>query len=122
MKIIGGQQIYKSFGTEKEKIDILQDVSVTINQGEFVSVMGPSGSGKSTLLYALSGMDTLDRGDVLFDNQSLTACGETELADLRRQKMGFVFQQPTFLKNLMLIDNIILPAMRDKRKKEKNWQ
>ncbi len=119
MKIIGGQQIYKSFGTEKEKIDILQDVSVTINQGEFVSVMGPSGSGKSTLLYALSGMDTLDRGDVLFDNQSLTACGETELADLRRQKMGFVFQQPTFLKNLMLIDNIILPAMRDKRKKGK---
>ncbi|MBO0996022.1 ATP-binding cassette domain-containing protein, partial [Bacillus sp. SD088] len=65
-KIIDGQHIHKSFAGVKEKVKVLQDVSITIYEGEFISVMGPSGSGKSTLLYALSGMDTIDSGDVLF--------------------------------------------------------
>ena len=113
MKIINGQHIYKSFYTDNEKNTVLQDVSVAISQGEFVSIMGPSGSGKSTLLYALSGMDTIDSGEVFFGKQSLTTCSENTRADLRRQKMGFVFQQPVFLKNLTIIDNILLPARRD---------
>ncbi|WP_368654943.1 ABC transporter ATP-binding protein [Ornithinibacillus sp. 4-3] len=119
-KIIDGQQIHKSFATDKKKVNVLRDVSVSLYEGEFISVMGPSGSGKSTLLYALSGMDTIDSGEVIFNSQSLTACGETELSDIRRQQMGFVFQQPTFLKNLTIIDNIVLPAMRDNRKKRKS--
>lgn len=118
-KIIDGRHIHKSFDGVNEKVKVLQDVSVTIYEGEFIAVMGPSGSGKSTLLYALSGMDTIDSGDVLFIDQSLTKCGETELSDIRRQQMGFVFQQPIFLKNLTIIDNIVLPAMRDNRKKAK---
>ncbi|MDO9120456.1 MAG: ABC transporter ATP-binding protein, partial [Anaerolineaceae bacterium] len=93
------------------------EISVEIRQGEFVAVMGPSGSGKSTLLYALSGMDSVDSGTITFDGVELSALKENELADLRRTKMGFVFQQPTLLKNLNILDNIILPSMRDSRKK-----
>lgn len=114
--IISGEHIVKSFGAGSEKITVLDDVSVEIREGEFVSVMGPSGSGKSTLMYALSGMDGIDSGKVVFEGKELSALPEQELADLRRTRMGFVFQQPTLLKNLNLLDNIILPSMRDKRK------
>lgn len=115
-KIIIGENIVKSFGVGNEKHNVLDNVSVYINEGEFVSVMGPSGSGKSTLLYAMSGMDGIDGGKVSFDGRDLSALSEKELADIRRTKMGFVFQQPTLLKNLNILDNIILPSMRDNRK------
>lgn len=115
-KIIIGENIVKSFGVDNEKHNVLDNVSVYINEGEFVSVMGPSGSGKSTLLYAMSGMDGIDGGKVSFDDKDLSALSEKELADIRRTKMGFVFQQPTLLKNLNILDNIILPSMRDNRK------
>lgn len=111
-KIISGEHMTKSFG----QATVLQNVSVDIMEGEFVAIMGPSGSGKSTLLFALSGMDTIDSGQVLFDEQNLSQLQDQELADIRRTKMGFVFQQPTMLKNLNIIDNIILPVMRDNRK------
>lgn len=115
-KIIIGDNIVKSFGEGDEKRNVLDGVSVEINEGEFVSVMGPSGSGKSTLMFSLSGMDGVDGGKVTFDGRDLSVLKENELADLRRTKMGFVFQQPTLLKNLNILDNIILPSMRDNRK------
>jgi putative ABC transport system ATP-binding protein len=118
-KIIIGENIVKSFGVGNEKQIVLDGVSAYINEGEFVSIMGPSGSGKSTLLYALSGMDSIDSGQVFFDGKDLSALSEKELSDLRRTKMGFIFQQPTFLKNLNILDNIILPSMRNKRKSAK---
>lgn len=111
--LIASENITKSFGWGVEKRNVLDGVSVGINQGEFVAVMGPSGSGKSTLLYALSGMDNVDSGKVCFDGADLSALKENELADLRRTKMGFVFQQPTLLRNLNILDNILLPSMRD---------
>lgn len=115
--LIISENITKSFGLGDEKINVLDGISVNICQGEFVAVMGPSGSGKSTLLYALSGMDSVDSGTITFDGSDLSALKENELADLRRAKMGFVFQQPTLLKNLNILDNITLPSMRDSRKK-----
>jgi len=115
-KIIIGENIVKSFGEGDEKRNVLDGVSVELNQGEFVSVMGPSGSGKSTLMFSLSGMDGFDSGKVTFSGRDLSALKEQELADIRRTKMGFVFQQPTLLKNLNILDNIILPSMRDNRK------
>ncbi|MCT1539046.1 MULTISPECIES: ABC transporter ATP-binding protein [Lysinibacillus] len=116
MNIVSGEQIAKTFQVGKEQHPVLLDVSVAINQGEFISIMGPSGCGKSTLLYALSGMDSIDQGQVIFDGMDLTTLSDKELADLRRTKMGFVFQHPTFLKSLNILDNILLPAMRDERK------
>lgn len=115
-KIIIGDHIVKAFGEGDEQRNVLDGVSVEINEGEFVSVMGPSGSGKSTLMFALSGTDSVNGGKVLFDGKDLSVASENELSDIRRNKMGFVFQQPTMLKNLNIIDNIILPSMRDNRK------
>ncbi|WP_409368791.1 ABC transporter ATP-binding protein [Lysinibacillus sp. 38-6] len=114
-KIIIGDHICKAFGEGQEKHTVLKDVSVEINEGEFVAIMGPSGSGKSTLMYALSGMDSIDAGTVSFDGMDLSALSEQALAELRRTKMGFIFQQPTLLKNLNILDNIILPSMRNNR-------
>ncbi len=116
-KIIIAENLVKSYGLGSEKRNVLDEVSVEVNEGEFVSVMGPSGSGKTTLIFALSGMDNIDSGKVLFDNQDISSLNEKEMADLRRTQMGFVFQQPTMLKNLNILDNIVLPSMRDIRKK-----
>ncbi len=116
MKMIIGENIVKSFSAGNETHPVLGGVSLKINEGEFISIMGPSGSGKTTLMYAVSGMDSIDSGTVLFDGRNLSALSEKELSDIRRTKMGFVFQQPTLLKNLNILDNIILPAMRDNKK------
>ncbi len=113
--LINCKNISKYSGGSDQKHKILDNVSVQINEGEFVSVMGPSGSGKSTLLFALSGMDYVDDGKVIFDGQDLAVYNENELSDIRRMKMGFIFQQPTLLKNLNILDNIILPSLRDSR-------
>lgn len=115
-KKIIGERIVKSFGEGNEKRNVLDGVSIEINEGEFVAVMGPSGSGKSTLMFALSGTDSVDGGKVVVNGKDLSTLGENELADLRRNTMGFVFQQPTMLSNLNILDNIILPAMRDNRR------
>lgn len=120
--LISSENIVKSYGNENsandgaEKRNVLDGVSVSVSEGEFVTIMGPSGCGKSTLLFAMSGMDTIDSGAVFFENKDLTLFKEQELADLRRTKMGFVFQQPTLLKNLNILDNIILPVMSGNKK------
>ncbi|USB33515.1 ABC transporter ATP-binding protein [Paenibacillus sp. YPG26] len=115
-KIIIADQIVKSYGEGDEKRDVLSSVSACVHEGEFVAVMGPSGSGKSTLMYALSGMDSVNSGTIVVDGKDLAGMGENELSDLRRTGMGFVFQQPTMLRNLNILDNIILPSMRDNRR------
>ena len=106
------KNLCKSFGITKA----VQNVSFNVNKGEVHALIGENGSGKSTLLFALSGMDRIDGGSVSFCGSNLTACTENQLADLRRTQMGFVFQQPTLLKNLNILDNIILPSLRDKKK------
>lgn len=114
--IVTGKNIVKIFGKGVEQAKALDMVNVEITKGEFVAVMGPSGSGKSTLLFALSGMDDVSDGSVKFGDIELSKLRENELADIRRTKMGFIFQQPTMLKNLNLLDNILLPAVRDSKK------
>ena len=79
-----------------------------------VAVMGPSGSGKSTLLYTVSGMDSMTAGTVLFGGKNISALKPTQLAALRLDEMGFIFQQMYMLKNLSVLDNIILPARQSK--------
>lgn len=87
---------------------VLRNVDLQIQDGEFVSIMGASGSGKSTLLYNISGMDRMTSGTVLFDGHDISTLSEPELAKLRLNKMGFIFQQIHLLKNLSILDNIIL--------------
>jgi putative ABC transport system ATP-binding protein len=89
---------------------VLHGVDLQVRDGEFVSVMGPSGSGKSTLLYNISGMDTMTSGSVMFAGQDLAALNQKQLARLRLTTMGFIFQHVHLLKNLSLLDNVVLPA------------
>lgn len=93
-------------------------VNYSIKNGEMVAVMGPSGSGKSTLLYTVSGMDRLTAGNVIFDGKNIAEMNEKELSILRLDDMGFIFQQMYMLKNLTVLDNIILPACQSKKNNE----
>jgi putative ABC transport system ATP-binding protein len=104
------------------ELHILKNVDLEINKGEFVSIMGPSGSGKSTLLYNISSMDKISSGSVIFKEREINTIGEEELAKLRLNSMGFIFQDINLLKNLSLIDNIMFPALVSKNtdKKEIN--
>ena len=115
-KILVGERIRKVYGTKDEQRSVLDDISMEIAKGEFVAIMGPSGSGKSTLLYALSGMDRIDGGNVIFEKNNLSSLDDTELSDIRRASMGFVFQQPYLLRDLQLLDNILLPSVRRNKK------
>jgi putative ABC transport system ATP-binding protein len=89
---------------------VLKGLDLQVREGEFISVMGPSGSGKSTLLYNISGMDTMTAGSVRFAGQDLAGLSQKELARLRLTTMGFIFQHVYLLKNLSLLDNVVLPA------------
>jgi putative ABC transport system ATP-binding protein len=118
--ILSGKNMVKTYGKRQESAIALNHVDIAIAAGEFVAVMGPSGCGKSTLLFALSGVDRVNSGTIEFDGQELSGLNENALADIRRTKMGFVFQQPTMLKNLNIIDNIILSSVRENKRKAKD--
>lgn len=105
----------KTYGARGSEQAVLRGVNLLVEQGEFVAVMGPSGSGKSTLLYSLSGMDRPTAGQVRLNNQEITGLSEPELANLRLNQMGFVFQQSHLLRNLTIRDNIALPGYRAKK-------
>jgi putative ABC transport system ATP-binding protein len=117
--ILEAKNLNKIFRVNKNQNHVLKDVSLQIEQGEFISVMGPSGSGKSTLLYNISGMDRMTGGSVVFNQQKLEAFSEDELSRLRLRKMGFIFQQIHLLKNLTIIDNIIASAYLAKERSRK---
>ena len=118
MNILEVKDLCKTYIVNKRQNNVLKNVNFTVSEGEMVAVMGPSGSGKSTLLYAVSGMDGITAGEALFCGKNIAKMGQKELADLRLDEMGFIFQQMYMLKNLTVLDNIILPAVQSKKNKE----
>lgn len=109
--IIEAKNLSKTYTTGKgNSQQVLKNINLEIQQGDFVSVMGPSGSGKSTLLYNISGMDQATSGSVLFCGKEISTMNEERLAQLRLNMMGFIFQQSNLLKTLNIFDNIILSA------------
>ena len=118
MNILEVKDLCKTYIVNKRQNNVLKNINFTIGEGEMVAVMGPSGSGKSTLLYTVSGMDALTAGEVNFCGKNIAAMCERELADLRLDEMGFIFQQMYMLKNLTILDNIILPATQSKKQRE----
>lgn len=110
---------YQNPGSDVKRI-VLDDLSLAIENGETIAIVGPSGSGKSTLLNVISSLDTANSGSVKFNNQELTDLGENELARFRNQNLGFVFQSHHLLPQLNLIENVLLPfvPVKDKSKKE----
>ena len=122
MNILEVKNLCKTYLVNKRQNNVLKNVNFTVSEGEMTAVMGPSGSGKSTLLYTVSGMDGITSGEVLFCGKNITAMGERELADVRLDEMGFIFQQMYMLKNLTVLDNIILPAVQSKKKRSSRRQ
>lgn len=112
------KDLCKTYIVNKRQNNVLRNVNFNIEEGEMVAVMGPSGSGKSTLLYSVSGMDQITAGKVTFFGSDLESLKPKKLANLRLDEMGFIFQQMYMLKNLTVLDNIILPACQSKKNKE----
>lgn len=116
--ILQVKDLCKTYIVNKRQNNVLKNVNFSVEEGEMVAVMGPSGSGKSTLLYAVSGMDNITAGEVCFCGKNLAKLNQKELAELRLDEMGFIFQQMYMLKNLSVLDNIILPACQSGKVKE----
>ncbi len=116
--ILEVKDLCKTYIINKRQNNVLCNISFTINEGEMVAVMGPSGSGKSTLLYTVSGMEKITAGDVYFCGRNMASLNENELAKMRLDDMGFIFQQMYMMKNLSVLDNIILPAVKSNKIKE----
>jgi len=111
------KDLCKTYVTDKRQNNVLKNVSFKVDEGEMVAIMGPSASGKSTLLYSVSGMDKATSGTVLFDGKDITKMKKNELADVRLDEMGFIFQQMYMMKNLTILDNILLPGLQSKKNK-----
>ena len=94
------------------KFKVLKEIDLSINHGEFVSIVGKSGCGKSTLLYLLSTMDTDYQGQIFIDNESMTGKTDRELAIIRNEKIGFVFQFHYLLAEYSVLKNVMLPGMK----------
>ena len=118
MNILEVQDLCKTYVVNKRQNNVLKNVNFCINEGEMVAVMGPSGSGKSTLLYSVSGMDGITAGEVKFCGKSVSKMTQNELAKLRLDEMGFIFQQMYMLKNLSVLDNVLLPACQSDKIRE----
>jgi len=120
--VIEARGLCKTYIVNKRQNNVLKNIDLTVSEGEMVAVMGPSGSGKSTLLYCVSGMDRVTAGKVKFDGSELSSLTDKELSRLRLEGMGFIFQQMYMMKNLSVLDNIILPAVRSKKNTETRRQ
>lgn len=121
MGIIEVKDVCKVFGSKENSNTVLDNVSLDIEKGEFVSLMGESGSGKSTLLYLIGGLDKPTSGNIFIDGKDINTIKEKELAILRRKDIGFVFQFYNLVQNLTVEENIMLPVIMDGRK-EKDYK
>jgi putative ABC transport system ATP-binding protein len=113
--------VWKVYGSGEAQVVALHGVSVELERGQFTAIMGPSGSGKSTLMHCLAGLDTVTRGDVFVGDARVTGLGDRALTDLRRDKVGFVFQQFNLLPTLTAEENILLPLSIAGRKPDRKW-
>lgn len=107
--IIEVSHLVKSYNTADLETTVLYDISLNINEGEFVAIMGPSGSGKSTLMHILGALDLPTRGTYKLDGENVENLTDDELAEIRNKKIGFIFQAYNLLPRTSAIDNVIVP-------------
>jgi ABC-type lipoprotein export system ATPase subunit len=103
------KNISKTYGQETAKVVALNNVSLRVNEGDFVAIMGPSGSGKSTLLNVIGGLDYPSSGEVILDGERIDNLDENDFVDIRRNKIAYVFQQYHLLPSLTALENVMVP-------------
>ena len=111
----------KVYGSGDDAVYALRDVSVDFYEGQFTAIMGPSGSGKSTLMHCIAGLDELSSGSAIIDGTDLSTLKDKELTELRREKIGFVFQSFNLVPTLTANENIRLPLMLGNNKGDEAW-
>lgn len=121
MQILTSQNLCKYYGSGENMVKALDNVSVLIDDGEFVSIIGTSGSGKSTLLNMLGGLDRPTSGEVYVKNKKLSDMNDEELTIFRRRNIGFIFQNYNLVPVLNVYENIVLPIELDGTKIDKNY-
>jgi putative ABC transport system ATP-binding protein len=109
--IVEARDVHRVYEIGKVQVNALNGVSLTVDAGEMIAIMGPSGSGKSTLLNCLSGLDSITAGDVLIDGRSLASMSDRERTDYRARRMGFVFQFYNLMPVLTAVENVELPLL-----------
>ncbi|KKE80074.1 ABC transporter ATP-binding protein [Oceanobacillus caeni] len=109
MSILEARKIHKSYGNKWNKQEVLRGIDIEVEKGEFVGIMGPSGSGKTTLLNVLSSIDKVTNGSIKIEGQEFTKMKEKQLAEFRKNHLGFIFQEYNLLDTLSVKENILLP-------------
>ena len=121
MELLKVEHLTKEYGTGDTKVVAINDVSFSVNKGEFVAIIGPSGSGKSTLLHLLGGVDQPTSGKIYIDNTDIYGLNESKLAIFRRRQIGLIYQFYNLIPVLNVEENITLPLLLDGRKVEKEY-
>ncbi len=117
-RMIEVEHVYKSFQLGDQAVEVLKNISLGVEPGEFISIMGPSGSGKSTLLYLMGGLDTVTKGTICVNGVEMQKLNDEAESRMRRNDIGFVFQAYNLINNLTLEENILLPALLEGKKKK----
>ncbi|MEK5489302.1 ABC transporter ATP-binding protein [Paenibacillus sp. FSL R7-0297] len=121
MEILKTVNLYKTYGSAEAKVEALKNANFSVQQGEFVAIVGASGSGKSTLMHILGGVDRPSGGQVIIDGTDLYSNNETELAIFRRRKIGFIFQSYNLIPVLTAEENMMLPMLLDNKKGDEKY-
>ena len=109
--IVQLENVFKDYIQGKEPVHVLRDISMTVDEGEYIAIMGPSGSGKTTLMNLLGCLDVPTSGTYLLEGQDIGSLSDDELADIRNQSIGFVFQNFHLLPKMTALDNVALPLL-----------
>jgi putative ABC transport system ATP-binding protein len=105
------QNVIKTYQIDSQKLEVLKGINLKVKKGEFIAIMGPSGSGKSTLMHIIGCLDTPSSGKVILENRNVAQLSETQLAQIRNQKVGFVFQAFNLIPRTTALANVELPLI-----------
>ena len=105
------RDICKSYQMGEEKLQVLKNISLTVEKGDFVAILGPSGSGKSTLMNIVGCMDRCEEGEYILDGHAIHACTDRELTDIRNHEIGFIFQKYHLIPRYTVLQNITMPLL-----------